>query len=163
MTVAVERGYEPGLIGWCVREHGIYYAREWGFGPYFETRIAMEMGAFVRRLDAPDNALFHTCDAAGPTGTLTIDADDAENGLVHLRWFIAADRARGTGVGTALMAEALEWARGSGAAGVFLWTFRGLHGARALYERFGLEIVRELEDDTWGPTVWGQRYEVRFQ
>ena len=45
---------------------------------------------------------------------LTIDGLHADGEGAHLRWFIASGRARGSGVGGALMRRAMEYATGLG-------------------------------------------------
>ena len=162
MSPAIASGYAPGLLGWCVAEHGTYYAAEWGFGPYFETKVAAEMADFVRRLDDPGNHIFRAEDGHGFLATVSLDGGDAEDGLAHLRWFIACDRARGRGVGHALLQQTCAAARRDGAMGIFLWTFAGLDAARKLYEHAGFSLVREVEDNTWGTPVREQRFELRF-
>ena len=157
----IHQGYTPGLLGWTVAEHGRYYAREWGFGPYFETKVAAGMADFVRRLDAPGNHIWWAGDDT-PIATLTLDGGDAEEGLSHLRWFIASDAARGQGSGGQLMARACDAARADGAAGIYLTTFAGLDAARRLYESYGFQLVHEAEDTTWGTPVREQRFEMRF-
>ncbi|MCF8127810.1 MAG: GNAT family N-acetyltransferase, partial [Deltaproteobacteria bacterium] len=47
----IETGYRPGVIGRISELHGTYYHREWGFGLYFEAKVATELSAFLKRLD----------------------------------------------------------------------------------------------------------------
>ena len=162
MTLAVRQGYTPGILGWCVAEHGRYYAREWGFGAFFEAKVGAGMAEFLGRLDAQYNHLFWVGDQDGPLACLSLDGEDAEQGLTHLHWFIASDGARGKGVGTRLMGRTLAAARQDGFAGIYLTTFAGLDAARRLYEKAGFCLVHEAEDMTWGPRMLEQRFEVRF-
>ncbi len=165
-AAAIEEGWAPGLIGWCVAEHARYYAAEAGFGVVFEAKLAREMGAFAARLAPPAATIFHASDAEGFLATVSIDGSDArdgmQDGLAHLRWFIAAERARGRGLGKGLMARALAAAREAGMAGIYLDTFAGLDAARAVYERVGFRLVAEAPAETWGRTVLEQRFELRF-
>ena len=96
----VREGYAPGLLGWTVAQHGRYYAEHWGFGPFFETKVATEMADFIRRVEAPGNHIWSVSDAQGFLATLSLDGDDAQDGLTHLRWFIANARCRGKGLGS---------------------------------------------------------------
>lgn len=134
MSLRYGEGWVPGLIGWCVAEHGRYYAEHWGFTAFFEAKVAGDMADFARRLDAPGNHLFWARDAEGFVATLSLDATDADDQMSHLRWFIAGNRTRGQGVGKELLQRCIAAARGSGAAGIFLTTFAGLDAARKLYE-----------------------------
>lgn len=162
MNIETGEGWQPGLIGWCVAEHGSHYAREWGFGPVFEAKVAAGMAAFAGRLDDPLNHLYWARDAAGFLATLSLVGSEAEDGLARLRWFFAAARARGQGLGGAMMATCVDQARRDGWAGMFLTTFAGLDAARRLYEKAGFRLVREATDTTWGTPVLEQRFEMRF-
>ena len=158
----LHEGYLPGLLGWTVAEHGRYYADHWNFGAFFETKVATEMADFVRRAGDAHNHIWSVSDAQGFLATLTLDGDDAQNGLSHLRWFIACDRARGKGLGDQMMKAAIAQARADSMRGIFLTTFAGLDAARHLYDRFGFALVREQQDSTWGTQVLEQRFEVTF-
>lgn len=158
----VREGYLPGLLGWTVAEHGRYYAKHWKFGPFFESKVAAEMSDFVRRADADGNHIWSVSDAEGFVATLTLDGGETQDGLTHLRWFIANDRARGQGLGSRMLQTALAQAQANSMKGVYLTTFAGLDAARRIYDSFGFRLVREQRDSTWGTDVLEQRFEVIF-
>lgn len=162
MTVEYREGWRPGLIGWCVAEHGRYYAEAWGFTRFFEAQVAEGMAEFSNRLDAPENHLFWAGDAEGFLGTVTLDGGDSEGGLAHLRWFIVSGRARGQGIGGRLLSDCVARARSGRALGLYLTTFSGLDAARSLYETVGFRLVGEAEGRNWGTSVMEQRFEMRF-
>lgn len=60
-----------------------------------------------------------------------------EESGVHLVSMWVAPEARGAGVGSRLVDEAVAWARAAGAAEVRLWVVDANHAARALYARKG--------------------------
>ncbi|MEL7154655.1 MAG: GNAT family N-acetyltransferase, partial [Pseudomonadota bacterium] len=132
------------------------------FGAFFETKVAIEMAEFVRRADRPRNHIWSVSDADGFLSSLTLDGDDAQNGLSHLRWFITSDRARGQGLGKALMQTMLTQASADDMQGVYLTTFAGLDAARRIYDSFGFVLVHEASDTTWGTEVTEQRFELIF-
>ena len=158
----ISAGYQPGLLGWTVAEHGRFYATHWNFGPFFETKVATEMADFVRRVDAPGNHIWSACDDQDYLASLTLDGGDARDGLTHLRWFIASDRSRGKGLGTRLIQTAIAQAREDGVRGIFLTTFAGLDAARRIYDSAGFVLVHEQHDRTWGTEVMEQRFELVF-
>ena len=162
MTVETGQGYLPGILGWCVVEHGRYYANAWSFGSYFEAKVAAGLSDFLNRLAEPGNHLFWAAEDGDLLGTLSLDGGDAEGDLAHLRWFICSDRSRGKGIGAGLMARAVAQARSDGFQGIYLTTFAGLDAARRLYDKSGFDLVHEAEDTTWGPRMLEQRFELRF-
>ena len=164
MSVAVRHGWVPGVVGEAVRAHAVFYAREWGFGPFFEAKVAREMGAFLLRYDPAKDRLFRAGDEEGGggrfLGSLAVDGGDPElaEGVAHLRWFIVADGARGRGVGGALMRAGLGFLAEAGFRSCFLTTFAGLDAARRLYEGAGFVLAGETEAGSWGTRVSEQRF-----
>jgi GNAT superfamily N-acetyltransferase len=61
--------------------------------------------------------------------------------------------AQGAGVGTALLAAAIDVLRAAGHAEAFLWTFEANGLARAFYERHGWELVPGHDDHLGAPEV----------
>ena len=161
----LHRGWRPGLLGDVVSLHGRYYAEAWGFGPYFEAKVARGMADFSARYDPARDLILSTHDGARTTGSITVDGSDPEpaEGLLHLRWFILDASTRGRGIGRALLEESLAFARASGRDGIYLWTFAGLDAARRLYDGAGFRLVEEHAGETWGTRVTEQRFVLRFR
>ena len=154
-------GWAPGTLGQVVSLHGRYYAREWGFGPFFEAKVAAGMAEFIPRMD-PARDLFLAARRGGHLlASITIDGSESAADEAHLRWFITSDKARGTGIGRRLMTEAMSFCDKVGFALVYLDTFKGLDAARHLYETHGFALVSEQPDTTWGVEVTEQRFERR--
>lgn len=154
-------GWRPGALGFIIGEHGRLYARDWGFGVFFEAKVASELGAFMARFEAGRDRLFLAIDAQErPLGSLVLDLSDpdAAESTAHLRWFILADAARGQGVGGRLMQAAMAHCDALGVA-CWLTTFAGLDAARHLYERHGFQLMREMEAESWGRRVPEQLFE----
>ncbi len=162
--VAVRHGWVPGAVGEVVRAHAAFYAREWGFGPFFEAKVAREMGAFLQRYEPAKDRLFRAEDGENGgrfLGALAVDGGDpdlAADGVAHLRWFIVTDGARGLGVGGALMRAGLGFLAEAGFRSCYLTTFAGLDTARRLYEGAGFVLAGEREAGSWGTRVAEQRF-----
>ena len=151
-------GYAAGAIGRVAELHATYYGKAWGFGLYFEAKVASELSEFLRRFD-PARDGFWTANQSGRVeGSIAIDGARANTEGAHLRWFILSDELRGLGVGNRLMQEAVDFCRQHGYSRVYLWTFQGLDSARHLYEKFGFQLVQEIEGEQWGKRVLEQRY-----
>ncbi len=151
-------GYTPGAIGRAAELHALYYSRNWGFGVFFEAKIATEMSDFLRHFD-PEKDGFWTARSGGRIeGSITIVGPKGNTGDAHLRWFILSDEQRGTGIGNLLIGEALNFCLQHAYPRFFLWTFAGLHSARHLYEKNGFKLAEEVEGEQWGKKVLEQRF-----
>ena len=159
--VIIAAGWTPGLIGDIAAAHALYYAREWNFGPPFETKVARELAGFIDRYDPARDCILAASLAGVFAGSLTIDGSDPllAPGQSHLRWFIVTDGSRGHGVGKQLMDAGMAFVRDAGFDGCYLTTFAGLDAARLLYERAGFQLVSEAASMTWGTAVVEQRFE----
>lgn len=161
MTEIVE-GYQAGLLGWTVAEHGTYYSDLMGMGSFFETKVATEMADFVNRADSPGNHIWSVRDDHGFVATITLDGGDPRDNLARIRWYYAHERARGSGLGYRLLDAAISQARKDGVRGIYLTTVAGLDAARRMYETFGFVLVDEQRDRTWGMEILEQRFELVF-
>ena len=82
-------------------------------------------------------------------------------GVADFGMMVAADR-RGQGIGSALMAAAIEWARTAGAHKLSLQVWPHNEAARALYRKFGFEEegllrrqYRRRNGELWDAIVMG--------
>jgi GNAT superfamily N-acetyltransferase len=156
----VKDGYVPGVIGRVVQLHALYYFKNWGFGSFFEAKVASEMAAFVTRYDHTRDGLWAATVGDEIEGALVIDGMEAEEKGAHLRWFIVSDKLRGKGAGKALVDTAMQFCRKKKHPKVYLWTFEGLGAARHLYEKAGFQLVEQKSGRQWGKTVNEQRFEA---
>jgi len=160
--IKITNGYTPGSIGRVVEFHGIYYHEHWGFGSFFESKVASEMAEFIRRYDKNQDGFWTASLEGRIEGSLTIDGIHAKGEGAHLRWFIVSDRLRGKGAGNRLIRSAIDFCRKKDYERIYLWTFEGLHAARHLYEKYGFELVEEHKGKQWGKTVKEQRFELKI-
>jgi GNAT superfamily N-acetyltransferase len=157
--LAIISGYGPGLIGRVTQLHATYYSEHWGFGAFFEAKVASEMAEFVTRYDGTRDQILSVAVAGVIEASLCVDGLHGHTRGAHLRWFIASDQVRGSGLGARLLGDAIEFCRGKGYPKIKLWTFKGLHEARHLYEKAGFTNVESLRGQQWGAEVEEQRYE----
>jgi GNAT superfamily N-acetyltransferase len=158
--IKIETGYVPGSIGRISELHGTYYHDHWGFGLYFEARVATELSEFLRRYDGNRDGLWIPTVNERPEGSIAIDGIHAHNAGAHLRWFILSDALRGKGVGRKLLARALLFCEQRGYKRVYLHTFGGLDAARHLYEDAGFTLVSQQTGVQWGTEVNEQYFEL---
>jgi GNAT superfamily N-acetyltransferase len=158
--VEIVSGYLPGAIGRIAELHGTYYHEHWGFGLFFESKVATELAAFLERYDAARDGIWLARTAGRVEGAIAIDGCHAAHEGAHLRWFIVSDAVRGGGVGKRLIDTAIGFCRQSGFRRVYLNTFEGLDAARRLYERVGFNLVEQHKGMQWGTEVNEQRFEL---
>ncbi len=151
-------GYVPGAIGRVAQLHAAYYSEAWGFGLYFEAKVAAELSLFLQRLNPAQDGFWTALHEGRVEGAIAIDGANAAAQGAHLRWFILSDALRAQGVGNRLLQEALAFCRQRNYPRAFLWTFQGLEPARHLYEKAGFRLTEQIEGGQWGKRVLEQRY-----
>jgi GNAT superfamily N-acetyltransferase len=157
--VKITKGYMPGSLGRVAELHAIYYHNHWGFGLFFEAKVANELSEFLKRYDERRDG-FWTVSAGGRVeGSIAIDGLHAGSNGAHLRWFIMSDALRGKGMGNRLMDAAISFCRNRNYNKIYLWTFEGLETARHLYEKNGFRLVEAHRGVQWGTEVNEQRFE----
>ena len=157
----IVQGYVPGCIGDIASLHGRFYAQHWGFGVFFERRVAKELADFAQTLPDPDKALWLCVENGRCLASLAIDGNPHYR-AAHLRWFIVDDSLRGTGIGRKLMSQAMRFVD-ERFDETYLNTFKGLDAARHLYESFGFQLTHEEAGTQWGSTVTEQQFRRRKQ
>jgi uncharacterized protein YhfF/GNAT superfamily N-acetyltransferase len=149
----------PGAMSASAALQTQYYARDHGFGVFFEAGRLKDIADFVARFNAQRDGVWVAADGGQVLGTIVIDggaSDDPKS--AQLRWFVVADALRGKGMGRRMMHAAMAFASGRYAR-VHLGTFAGLHAARRLYEEFGFTKTLERRSTQWGPEVLEQHWE----
>ena len=162
MNLEIATAYVPGAIGRNTELHGTYYHQHTGFGLYFESKVASELSAFLRRYDSARDGIWLALAEGRIEGSIVIDAADADAEGAHLRWFIVSDAMRGNGAGGKLISAALDFCRVRKYRKVYLWTFEGLSAARHLYEKHGFRMTRQQRGNQWGSEVNEQRFECHL-
>ncbi len=157
----IEKGYKPGAIGRIAELHGTYYHIHWGFGLYFEAKVATELSAFLRRYNENCDGVWIATVNGRIEGSIVIDGIHAGSKGAHLRWFIISEALRGKGAGRQLIKSAMDFCRRKGYQKTYLWTFEGLNAARHLYEEAGFQLIRQQDGVQWGTTVNEQYFELR--
>lgn len=158
----ITKGYVPGAIGRVAELHGRYYGHHWGFGLFFEAKVATELSEFMGRCQEDRDGFWIARENDRIIGSITIDGAGAGKEGAHLRWFIVSEAFQGQGIGTLLVNEALVFCRDTGYDRIYLWTFEGLDAARHLYEKKGFRLVEQRIGSQWGKETTEQRFELHF-
>jgi GNAT superfamily N-acetyltransferase len=155
-------GYFPGSLGYVVQAHALYYNEHWGFDVSFESQVSRELGEFMGRYDRRRDGFWTARFNGTFAGSIAIDGNPENPDGARLRWFIVASEFRGKGLGITLISESVSFCRKTGQKRIFLWTFRGLDAAQALYEKNGFILERETAVEQWGGTIVEQKYELKL-
>ncbi|SCY66190.1 GNAT family N-acetyltransferase [Desulfoluna spongiiphila] len=170
--LAVEEGYVTGLIGRITSLEAAFYREHWQLGRRFEGVIATGLSEFFNRYEAGVDAFFKVMHHANDTGcmasscdavmgSLAVDRSGRERpGEVSLRWFFLHPSLHGHGLGKALMARAVGFARETGAREMVVETFEGLGAACSIYESFGFVLESRWEGVQWGRLLPERRYRL---
>jgi len=156
----IENRYLPGSMGRITELHGTYYSKHWGFGRYFELKVAVELSAFLERFDKNRDGIWLAIFNDRVEGSLIIDGIHNEDKGAHLRWFIVSEAMQSRGIGRILINRAMEFCRERSYNKVYLWSFEGLYSARKLYEDAGFRMVNEQPGVQWGTRVNEQYFEL---
>ena len=156
----VLRPPRPGELGWIVQRLGALYAAEHGWGAAFEGLVARVVADFAERCPAPGERCWIAEHAGEPVGSVMVVR--AAEGVAKLRLLLVEPRARGLGIGKALVDECLKFSREAEYREVVLFTCSVLTAARGLYEAAGFRLVREFEDPVFKPGDLAQEWALRL-
>jgi DNA-binding MarR family transcriptional regulator/GNAT superfamily N-acetyltransferase len=138
------REFEPGDLGWMVQRHGVLYAREYGWDQSFERLVARIASDFDPTTDRGWVAEIDN-DRVGAIMCVRVDESTAK-----LRTLLVEPKARGKGVGKALVDQVIRHARTSGYTTLTLWTQSHLHAAIRIYESRGFQLREEWPEPAFG-------------
>lgn len=154
----VIRDHRPGDIGWVIAAHGRLYAQEYGWDVSFEGFVAEIAGQFLQRFQpGRERCLIAELDGM-PVGSAFVVRDS--DAVAKLRLVIVETRAQGFGLGKALVAQAIGFAREAGYERMVLWTNDILHAARAIYVAQGFRLIAEERHHSFGQDLVGQNWEL---
>ena len=152
------RPHRAGDIGWMVQKHGEIYAQEYGWDSSFEA-LAAEVGAeFLRKFDpACERAWMAEVDGER-VGCVFLIRKSAT--VAKLRVLLVDPKARGLGVGRALVNECIQFARQAGYSKITLWTNSVLTAARNIYRKAGFTLVKSEKHHSFGKDLVGETWEL---
>ena len=148
----------PGDIGYIIYLHGTLYAREYNLDHTFEGYVASGLGEFAKSFDKRKDRLWLAEESERIVGSIAI-AGQADQ-TAQLRWFLVHPEARGSGLGSRLLGDALEFCCSSEFKSVFLWTLSDLNAAARLYQQAGFHRTEQKTHEIWGAMRTEQRYDL---
>jgi DNA-binding MarR family transcriptional regulator len=172
------RPLAAGDLGWVLQRHGTVYAAEFGWDATFEDFCAPIVGEYPGLRDrapgraagwiaevngVPAGSVFCVPDAsaphAGPPGAGLLGAGaPAGDQVARLRLLLVEPWARGLGLGVALVARCLDFARAAGYQRIVLLTYDQLAAARRVYQAAGFTLDHEHPEDAFGQHMMCQTW-----
>lgn len=154
------RSHRPGDIGWVISSQAQAYAEEYGWDISYEALVAEICAQFIRNYDA---AREH-CWIAEANGERlgSVFLVNGGNGIAKLRLLLVEKKARGLGVGRALVEQCIRGAREKGYKEMTLWTQSILVAARGIYQALGFRRVKEEPHHSFGVDLVGETWEMKL-
>lgn len=153
-------GYFPGAIGKITALHATYYYDNWNLDISFETQVGGELSEFMGNFHEDRDGFWIAMVGGQFAGSIVLDGRESYLQGGRLRWFIVPPEYQGRGIGRVLLRRGIAFCKERAYKKIYLWTFKGLDQARALYQKEGFQLTEEIVVQQWGTIVTAQKYEL---
>jgi DNA-binding MarR family transcriptional regulator/GNAT superfamily N-acetyltransferase len=154
------RSHRPGDIGWVTSRHGAIYAQEYGWDISFEALVAEITAQFIKSYDAAREHCWIAEIDGDPVGSIFLV--NGSSGVAKLRLLLVERKARGLGVGRALVEQCIRFAREAGYQSITLWTQSILVVARNIYQHAGFRLTAEQKHHSFGVDLVGETWDMKL-
>lgn len=152
------RTHEIGDIGWAIEQHARLYAEEYGWDQGFEALVATLFADFAGNHDPATESCWIAEVDSERAGCVFVVRNADDRSAAQLRCLLVDPFFRGMGIGTRLVDECLNFAKGAGYRKMVLWTNDVLTSARRIYEQAGFKLIGEDRHRSFGKELVGQTW-----
>jgi DNA-binding MarR family transcriptional regulator/GNAT superfamily N-acetyltransferase len=154
------RSHRVGDMGWVISSQASAYAEEYGWDISYEALVAEICAQFIRNYDASREHCWIAEAGGEPVGSIFLVKGSDE--VAKLRLLLVEKKARGLGVGRALVEQCIHAAREKGYRKMTLWTQSILVAARGIYQQVGFRRVAEEKHHSFGVDLVGETWEMKL-
>ena len=154
------RSHRVGDMGWVISSQASAYAEDYGWDISYEALVAEICAQFIRNYDASREHCWIAEAGGEPVGSIFLVK--GTNEVAKLRLLLVEKKARGLGVGRALVEQCIRAAREKGYRKMTLWTQSILVAARKIYEQVGFRRVAEEKHHSFGVDLVGETWEMKL-
>ena len=156
-TAFVLRSHRVGDMGWVISRQAAAYAADYNWDISYEALVAEICAQFIKTYDAAREHCWIAEVGGEPVGSIFLVK--ATDEIAKLRLLQVEKKARGLGVGRALVEQCLQGARERGYSKMTLWTQSILVAARGIYQSAGFKLVKEEKHHSFGQNLVGETWE----
>lgn len=151
------RSHRVGDMGWVISRQAAAYAADYNWDISYEALVAEICAQFIKTYDAAREHCWIAEMGGEPVGSIFLVK--ATDEIAKLRLLQVEKRARGLGVGRALVEQCIQGARERGYSKMTLWTQSILVAARGVYQRAGFKLVATEPHRSFGQNLIGETWE----
>ncbi|WP_024341503.1 bifunctional helix-turn-helix transcriptional regulator/GNAT family N-acetyltransferase [Bradyrhizobium japonicum] len=152
------RSHRVGDMGWVISRQAIAYAEDYNWDISYEALVAEICAQFIKNYDAAREHCWIAEAGGEPIGSIFLVK--ATDETAKLRLLQVEKKARGLGVGRALVEQCIQGARERGYNKMTLWTQSVLVAARGIYQSAGFKLVASEPHHSFGQDLIGETWEM---
>ena len=156
----VLRSHRVGDMGWVVASQARAYAEDYGWDISYEALVAEICAQFIKNYDPAREHCWIAEIGGEPVGSVFLVKSSDK--VAKLRLLRVEKKARGLGVGRALVEQCIRAAREKGYTRMTLWTQSCLLAARGIYRQTGFRKVAEEKHHSFGVDLVGETWEMEL-
>jgi DNA-binding MarR family transcriptional regulator/GNAT superfamily N-acetyltransferase len=159
-TPYLVRSHRVGDMGWVTSRQGVAYAEEYGWDISYEALVAEICAQFIKAYDPAREHCWIAEVHGEPVGSVFLVR--ASDEVAKLRLLMVEKKARGLGMGRALVEQCIRAAREKGYSKMTLWTQSCLLAARGIYRQVGFRKAAEEKHHSFGVDLVGETWEMEL-